>query len=105
VVEVDSVCHHAPASSEAEEASAENSGMAEVRICDHGIGIPADQQKRIFGRFARANNATANGIGGVGLGLYLCRELIERHKGSIWFQSVEGQGTTFYFTLPLTAGD
>ncbi|SRR5579875_721831 len=76
--------------------------MAEVRVRDHGIGIPDDQQHRIFGRFSRAENAAALGIGGVGLGLYLCRELIQRQGGRIWFHSVEGQGTIFAFTLPLT---
>ncbi|HYT37400.1 MAG TPA: ATP-binding protein, partial [Ktedonobacteraceae bacterium] len=70
-------------------------------IRDYGIGIPAYQQGRIFSRFMRADNAHAHNIGGTGLGLYLCRELIERHNGRIWFESVEGQGSTFYVSLPL----
>lgn len=77
-------------------------GMAIVAVQDHGIGIPADQQGDLFGRFARASNALALGIGGTGLGLYLCRELIERHGGRIWFASTEGGGSTFCFSLPLT---
>ncbi len=56
----------------------------------------------LFGRFARADNARAYGLGGTGLGLYLCRELIERHRGRIWFESAEGQGSTFFIALPLT---
>jgi signal transduction histidine kinase len=70
-------------------------------VRDYGIGIPAYQQGRIFSRFMRADNAHAHNIGGTGLGLYLCRELVERHNGRIWFESIEGQGSTFYVSLPL----
>ena len=71
-----------------------------LSIRDSGIGIPMQQQARIFGRFERADNARAYGIGGTGLGLYLCRELVERHGGRIWFESAEGQGSTFFIALP-----
>jgi signal transduction histidine kinase len=80
-------------------------GMAEVSVRDSGIGIPAEQQARIFSRFARATNARAAGIGGTGLGLYLCRELVERQGGRIWFESAEGQGSTFHVMLPLATGE
>src|SRR6185312_6756727 len=73
----------------------------QLSIQDQGIGIPLAQQAQIFGRFARAENARLQGIGGTGLGLYLCRELIEQHQGRIWFESSEGKGSTFFFTLPL----
>jgi signal transduction histidine kinase len=75
-----------------------------ISIRDRGIGIPVQQQARMFGRFERADNARAYGIGGTGLGLYLCRELVERHGGSIWFESVEGEGSTFHVSLPLSTG-
>lgn len=75
-----------------------NSVVLSVR--DYGIGIPAKQQARIFGRFMRADNAQALGIGGTGLGLYLCRGLVEQLGGRIWFESVEGKGSTFYVSLP-----
>lgn len=75
--------------------------MALLSVQDHGIGIPQSQQTQIFGRFVRADNARDQGIGGTGLGLYLCRELIERQCGRIWFDSVEGRGSTFYVLLPL----
>ncbi len=76
-------------------------GVAEVCVRDHGIGIPPAQQALMFGRFARADNAHDRGIKGTGLGLYLSRELVERHGGRIWFESTEGEGSSFYFTVPL----
>jgi PAS domain S-box-containing protein len=79
------------------------SGWAEVRIQDAGIGIPADEQSLLFGRFVRASNVHDYHIPGTGLGLYVCRELVERHGGHIWFESGEGVGTTFFIALPLAA--
>ena len=74
-----------------------------LSVRDHGIGIPAQQQAQVFHRFVQADNARAYGIEGTGLGLYLCRALVERHGGRIWFESVEGQGSTFFIRLPLAS--
>lgn len=76
-----------------------------LTITDYGIGIPVEQQSRLFMRFARAANAQEHGISGTGLGLYLSRELVERHDGRIWFESQEGRGTTFFISLPLHIED
>jgi PAS domain S-box-containing protein len=73
---------------------------ARFRIRDQGLGIPLAQQAHLFERFVRADNVRAAGIRGTGLGLYLCRELIERHGGHIDFESAEGAGSTFFFSLP-----
>ncbi len=81
------------------------SQQALLSVHDDGIGIPLAQQSRIFGRFERADNARNREIKGTGLGLYLCRELVERNDGSIWFESTEGQGSTFYVLLPLYGED
>jgi PAS domain S-box-containing protein len=69
-----------------------------LSIRDEGIGIPAQQQATIFGRFVRATNART--IAGTGLGLYLCRSLVELHGGRLWFESIEGRGSTFFMALP-----
>jgi len=70
-------------------------------IQDQGIGLPAAELPYVFDRFYRASNATATQISGLGLGLYLSREIIHRHGGRIWAESTEGQGSTFSFSLPL----
>ncbi|WP_220198880.1 PAS domain S-box protein [Ktedonospora formicarum] len=75
---------------------------AHFRIRDQGMGIPHAQQAHLFGRFVRGENVRIAGIRGTGLGLYLCRELIERHGGHISFESEEGVGSTFFFSLPCT---
>lgn len=75
--------------------------LIQLSVQDYGIGIPAAQQDRIFDRFMRADNARAYGIRGTGLGLFLCRELLSHQHGQIWFESSEGEGSTFYFSLPL----
>ena len=71
-----------------------------IGVQDSGIGIPQHQHAQIFGRFMRADNAHAWGISGTGLGLYICRELVEQHEGHLWFESEEGAGSTFFLTLP-----
>jgi PAS domain S-box-containing protein len=73
----------------------------EIQVQDQGVGIPAHQHSLIFGRFVRADNARRAGISGTGLGLYISRGLVEQHGGQIWFESKEGEGTTFFVTLPL----
>jgi len=73
-----------------------------ISVADHGIGIPEAQKAQMFGRFMRADNARAWGITGSGLGLFICRELVQRHDGQLWFESEEGTGSTFYLTLPAT---
>jgi signal transduction histidine kinase len=81
-----------------------SSGRAFVAVHDHGIGIPVDQHGRVFQRFGRADNARELGVEGTGLGLFLCREIVERHGGRIWFRSNAGSGTIFYISLRVVAG-
>lgn len=72
-----------------------------VSVKDSGVGIPKTEQDRIFSKFFRGKNVVKLDTEGSGLGLYICRTIIERHGGKIWFESQEGQGTIFYFNLPL----
>ena len=64
------------------------------------MGVPDGSEEAIFDPFGRAENASSNHIQGMGLGLYICRQIIAAHKGRIWAESVVGSGTTFHFTLP-----
>ena len=72
----------------------------EVSVRDHGIGIPEADKAKLFGRFARAQNARALGISGTGFGLYLTKTIVEMHGGTIGVDSVEGEGSTFRTFLP-----
>ncbi|MGZ5431396.1 MAG: ATP-binding protein [Thermoanaerobaculia bacterium] len=69
-------------------------------VCDRGIGIPADELNQVFERFHRGRQVSSTNYGGLGLGLYITKQIIERHGGSIWVESKEGNGTTFSFSLP-----
>ncbi len=73
----------------------------EFQIRDTGIGIPSDQQGRVFTKFFRASNVMRMETEGSGLGLFIAKNIIEAHSGKIWFESKENKGTTFYFTLPV----
>jgi PAS domain S-box-containing protein len=75
-------------------------GAVLFRVVDEGLGIPADEQRRIFEKFYRLDPNMTYGIGGTGLGLYICSELVERMGGRIWLESEEGKGSTFFFQLP-----
>ena len=70
-------------------------------VRDEGVGIPEDEQATIFERFYRVDSSLRRATQGVGLGLYLARAIIRAHGGDIWVQSAPGQGSTFYFTLPI----
>ena len=80
--------------------AAEN-GQAVVVVRDHGVGIPKEKLGRVFERFYQAHADALHNYGGMGLGLYVSNEIVTRHGGKIWVESKEGEGSTFYFSIPL----
>ena len=74
--------------------------QVKIGVKDEGIGIPADKLEQIFSRFYRVEELSSN-ISGLGIGLYLSKEIVDRHHGKIWVDSTLGKGSTFWLTLPL----
>jgi signal transduction histidine kinase len=72
-----------------------------VEVIDEGLGVPPDQASRLFQKFERVRSQDHLKIPGTGLGLYICKRIIEGHHGRIWVESEPGQGSTFAFMLPL----
>jgi PAS domain S-box-containing protein len=72
-----------------------------ISVRDYGLGIPHGEEQRIFGKFYRVDPQQSRGVGGTGLGLYICRELVRRMEGRVSVSSQEGRGSTFIVDLPL----
>jgi signal transduction histidine kinase len=90
---------YAPASFEIDVYVLEENGLAKVGVRDRGIGIPDDKLNEIFSRFYRVTED--KNVSGLGLGLYLSQQIIDRHHGRIWAESKHREGSVFYFTLPI----
>jgi len=74
--------------------------MVQASVSDQGIGIPQDEQSRIFERFYQINGSARRRFGGAGLGLAIVKRILEAHDGKVWVESQVGAGSTFYFTVP-----
>ncbi len=72
-----------------------------VSVADQGRGIPADRLDAIFERFQQVDSSDSRDKGGTGLGLPICRSIVHQHGGDIWVESTLGEGSTFFFTLPV----
>lgn len=91
---------YSPEESAVEVEVQQNNGDAVLRVRDYGRGIAKDQQERIFETFYRSPDAEASSKKGLGLGLAIAKDIVERHAGRIWCESVPGQGSTFVVELP-----
>ncbi len=78
-------------------------GRVITYVADQGIGIPLGEQDSVFERFYRIDSSLRRSTQGVGLGLFLVKAIVQAHQGDVWLESEPGQGTTFYFSLPLAS--
>jgi signal transduction histidine kinase/transcriptional regulator with GAF, ATPase, and Fis domain len=98
---VDNAVKYSPDGGEVRLAVSTEADRVRFAVHDEGLGIPYAEQRRIFDKFYRLDPDMTRGIGGTGLGLYICRELVRRMDGRIWVTSEPGSGSTFAFELPV----
>jgi PAS domain S-box-containing protein len=100
---IDNAVKYSPGGGRVEVAIEPREGGVRIVVKDEGIGIAPPHQRRIFGKFYRVDPDLAGGVGGTGLGLYICRELVRLMDGRLTVSSEEGKGSTFVVDLPVPA--
>jgi PAS domain S-box-containing protein len=100
---IDNAVKYSPEGGVVEVTLEPRNGHLSVAVRDQGLGIPAHDQRLIFDKFYRVDPNLTRGVGGTGLGLYVCRELVRLMGGRIWVESAHGEGSTFFVDLPLGA--
>lgn len=90
-----------PKNGQIEISSQQTDGMVQVTVSDTGVGLSKEQMDKVFALDHKASTIGTAGERGTGLGLPLCKEMIEKYGGKIWVESVPGEGTQFHFTLPI----
>jgi signal transduction histidine kinase len=81
-----------------------DASQVKVWVKDNGVGIPAGEIGELFQKYRQGGNAKRSSLQGTGLGLVICKMIVEAHGGKIWVASEPGQGSTFFFSLPVTPG-
>ncbi|HEY3050525.1 MAG TPA: ATP-binding protein [Gaiellaceae bacterium] len=99
---VDNAIKYSPGGGEVEVRLAAQNASCVIDVVDQGLGIPSAERERIFEKFYRLDPQQTKGVGGSGLGLYICRELVERMDGRLSVDSQPGEGSRFTLTLPVT---
>jgi signal transduction histidine kinase len=99
---IDNAVKYSPGGGRVEVVTEQLNGHVRFSVSDEGIGIPAGDRERIFEKFTRLDPEMRLGIGGTGLGLYICRELVTEMGGRIWVTDNQTRGSTFAFELPAT---
>ncbi|HET9220978.1 MAG TPA: ATP-binding protein, partial [Roseiflexaceae bacterium] len=102
---VNNACKYTPEGGHVDVVARNCGDKLRVDVRDTGVGIAEEAHGHIFTPFFRADNPLREQAGGTGLGLSITKTLVNLHGGEIWFESHEGQGTTFSFTLPIGAND
>jgi PAS domain S-box-containing protein len=98
---IDNAVKYSPDGGRVEIRVEEQENRLRLSVTDEGLGIPHGEQQRIFGKFYRVDPNLTRGVGGTGLGLYICRELVRRMQGRVSVSSEDGHGSTFTVDLPL----
>ena len=96
---VENAVKYSPEGGHVEVEAAETKGAVRFSVRDEGLGIDPEDQDRIFEKFYRADPQMVRGVGGTGLGLYICKELVSRMNGRIWVEPNDGKGSVFFFEL------
>jgi two-component system, OmpR family, sensor histidine kinase BaeS len=100
---IDNALRHGPGDANVTITARRQGTAIEIRVQDHGPGIPPEQLPLIFERFHRLDDARARATGGTGLGLAIVKQLVVAHGGRVWAESPQGEGATLIFTLPTIA--
>jgi len=100
VILLENAINYSPPGSPVEvEAAADDQGRLTVSVLDRGVGIPEKDRERIFDRFYQVGDASHHSSEGLGLGLYIAREIVKAHHGKIWYEPRDGGGSVFRFTV------
>jgi signal transduction histidine kinase len=99
---VENACKYSPGGGRVDVLLGVSGGQVRFSVRDEGLGIPQAEHVRIFEKFYRLDAAMSRGVGGSGLGLFICRQLVSLMDGRLWVSSEPGIGSTFTFELPVS---
>jgi len=101
---IDNAVKYSPQGGKVDVRVEQSNGHVRFSVSDEGIGVPDSERERIFDKFIRLDPEMSRGIGGTGLGLYICRELVGQMGGTIWVSANQPQGSIFAFEIPVAEG-